>query len=248
MEERASLAELQIRITTGEGKTMLVKDWMSKNVITVDENDSMFDATKIMKKNDIRMLPVMKKGKLVGVVTDRDLKRASASDATTLEIHELIYFLSKIKVKDIMAKDPITIPSDYTIEETAEVLLENKISGVPVVDDRREIVGVITQSDLFKVIVSLTGLKRKGIKFAFQLRDEPGSIKELADVIRKHNGRMATILTSYDSVKAGYRKVYIRVYNIDRSKLDQLKEELKEKGTLLYMVDLRENRREIYAI
>ena len=226
---------------------MLVKDWMSKNVITADENDSMFDATKIMKKKHIRILPVMKKGKLVGIVTDRDLKRASASDATTLEIHELIYYLSKIKLKDIMTKDPITIPPDYTMEETAEVLLENKISGVPVVDNRRQVVGVVTQTDLFKVIVSLTGLKKRGIKFAFQLEDKPGSIKELADVIRKFNGRMATILTSYDGVKAGYRKVYIRVYNIHRSKLDHLKEELKEKGILLYMVDLRENKREIYT-
>jgi acetoin utilization protein AcuB len=226
---------------------MLVRDWMSKNVITVDENDSMFDATKIMKKKDIRMLPVMKKGKLVGIITDRDLKRASASDANSLEIHELLYFLSKIKLKDIMTKDPITIPSDYTMEEAAEVLLENKISGVPVVDDRGQVVGVITQSDLFKVIVSLTGLKMRGIKFAFQLKDRSGSIKELADVIRKFNGRMATILTSYDGVKAGYRKVYIRMYNIDRLKLEHLKEELKEKGTLLYMVDLRENKREIYT-
>ncbi|MGD9032865.1 MAG: CBS and ACT domain-containing protein [Desulfobacteraceae bacterium] len=226
---------------------MLVKDWMSKNVITVDENDSMFDATKIMKKKDIRMLPVMKKGKLVGIATDRDLKRASASDATTLEIHELMYFLSKIKVKEIMTKDPITIPSDYTMEEAAEVLLENKISGVPVVDDRGHVVGVITQTDLFKVIVSLTGLKERGIKFAFQLKDRSGSIKELADVIRKFNGRMAAILTFYNGVKVGYRKVYIRMYNIDRSKLAQLKEELKEKGTLLYMVDLREKEREVYA-
>jgi acetoin utilization protein AcuB len=226
---------------------MLVKNWMSKNVITVDANDSMFDATKIMKENDIRMLPVMKKGKLAGLITDRDLKRASASDATTLEIHELIFLLSKIKVKEIMTKDPITIPSDYTVEETAEVLLENKISGVPVVDDRGQVVGVITQTDLFKVMVSLTGLKKRGINFAFQVEDRPGSIKALADVIRKFNGRMATILTSYDGVKEGYRKVYIRMYNINRSKLEQLKEELMEKGTLLYMVDLRENRREIYA-
>ena len=84
---------------------MLVKNWMSKNVITVDEKDSMQDAMKHLKEHDIRMLPVMKKGKLVGIVTDRDLKKASASDATTLEIHELLYLLTKIKVKDIMTRD-----------------------------------------------------------------------------------------------------------------------------------------------
>ena len=83
---------------------------MSKNVITVDEKDSMQDAMKHLKEHDIRMLPVMKKGKLVGIVTDRDLKKASASDATMLEIHEFLYLLTKIKVKDIMTKNPITLP------------------------------------------------------------------------------------------------------------------------------------------
>jgi acetoin utilization protein AcuB len=81
---------------------MLVKDWMSKAVVTVDVNDSMQDATKHLKDHDIQILPVLDQGHLVGVVTDRDLKRASASDATTLEIHELLYLISGIKVKDIM--------------------------------------------------------------------------------------------------------------------------------------------------
>jgi acetoin utilization protein AcuB len=220
---------------------------MSKNVITVDANDSMSDATKIMKENDIRMLPVMKKGKLAGIITDGDLKRASASDATTLEIHELLYLLSTIKVKEIMTKDPITVPFDYTMEETAEILLENKISGVPVVDDRGHVIGAITQTDLFKMMVSLTGLKKRGIKFAFQLEDRPGSIREVADTIREHGGRIAAILTSYDGVKEGYRKVYIRMYGVDRVKLPTLLEELREDGELLYMVDLREKKREIYA-
>jgi acetoin utilization protein AcuB len=213
----------------------------------VDENDSMSDATKIMKENDIRMLPVMKKGKLAGIITDGDLKRASASDATTLEIHELLYLLSTIKVKEIMTKDPITVPFDYTMEETAEILLENKISGVPVVDDRGHVIGAITQTDLFKMMVSLTGLKKRGIKFAFQLEDRPGSIREVADTIREHGGRIAAILTSYDGVKEGYRKVYIRMYGVDRVKLPTLLEELREDGELLYMVDLREKKREIYA-
>ena len=120
---------------------MLVKNWMSKNVITVDVKDSMHEAIKQLKKNDIRMLPVTKKGKLAGVITDRDLKEASASDATTLEIHELFYLLSKIKVADIMTKEFISVPPDFTVEETAQVLLKNKISGAPVVDDEGKIIG-----------------------------------------------------------------------------------------------------------
>ena len=94
---------------------MLVTNWMSKNIITVDENDSMQDAMKLLKEHDIRMLPVTKKGKLVGIVTDRDLKRASASDATTLEIHELLYLLTRIKVKNLMTKEVITVPPDFTV-------------------------------------------------------------------------------------------------------------------------------------
>jgi len=227
---------------------MLVRNWMTQNVIMVDANDSVVDATKKLKENDIRRLPVTRKGKLVGIVTDRDLKRASASDATTLEVHELLYLISKIKVKEIMTKNPITVPFDFTVEETAEVLMKNKISSVPVLNGRNQISGIITQDDLFRAMISLTGLKSRGIQFAVQIEDRPGSIKEVADILRKYGGRMASILSSYDRVQKGYRKAYIRMYEIDRLRIPQLKEELKRKATLLYIVDLRENIREVYAL
>lgn len=226
---------------------MLVKNWMSKPVVTIDVDDAMDDAIKLLKKHNIKMLPVMKRGKLVGIVTDRDLKRASASDATSLEIHELLYLLSTIKIKDIMTKKPITVPFDYTVEETAEILLENNISGVPVDDRYGDIVGVITQNDLFRIIISLTGVARKGIQFGMEVEDRPGSIREIADIIREYGGRMASILTSYDMAPKGFRRVYIRMYGIDRFKLNKLKEALKEKATPLYMVDRREAIRETYS-
>ena len=225
---------------------MLVSKWMSKNVITIDVDDSMQEAVKLMKQRDIRMLPVLKKRKLVGVVTDRDLKRASASDATTLDVHELLYLVSKIKVGNIMTKDPITVLQNFTVEETAVVLLKNKISGAPVVDQNGQLVGTITQTDLFRVLVSLTGVGKGGIQFAFQLEDRPGSIKEVADVIRLYGGRMVSILTSYEDVPDGYRKVFIRMHSIERVRLQQLKEELSYKAALIYMVDHRENIREIF--
>jgi acetoin utilization protein AcuB len=159
---------------------------MSKNIITVDENESMHGAMKLLKEHDIHMLPVMKKGKLVGIVTDRDLKKASASDATTLEIHELFYLLTLIKVKDLMAKEVITVPADFTVEETAQVLQINKISGVPVVNIEGQIVGTITKTDLFRVLISLTGVEIGGIQFGLQVEDRPGSIKEVADIIRSY--------------------------------------------------------------
>ena len=226
---------------------MLVANWMSKQIITVDQNESMEDAMKLLKEHGIRMLPVTKKGKLVGIVTDRDLKRASASDATTLEIHELLYLLTRIKVKNLMTKEVITVPPDFTVEETAQVLEKNKISGAPVVDADGQIVGTITQTDLFRVLISLTGVGNKGIQFGLQVEDRPGSIKEVADIIRRYGGRMVSILSSYDQVLEGYRKVYIRMRSIERSKLQNYKPELESQAGFLYMLDHAENNREIYA-
>ena len=226
---------------------MLVKDWMSSEVITIEENDSMQEALKLLKEHDIRMLPVMKKGKLVGIVTDRDLKKASPSDATTLEVHELLYLLTQVEVKEIMTRDPVTVPPDYTVEETAQVLLENKISGAPVMDKTGKVIGTITQTDLFRVLISLTGVASGGIQFGFYLEDKPGSIKQVADIIRQYGGRMVSILTSYDGVDDGYRNVFIRMHSVERSKLQRLKDKLSEKATLLYMIDQRQNKREIFS-
>jgi acetoin utilization protein AcuB len=226
---------------------MLVKNWMSKDVISIEVDDSMQKAITLMKEHKIRILPVLKKGILVGVVTDRDLKRSSPSDATTLDIHELLYLISKIKIKDIMNKDPITVPYDYTVEEAAEVLMKNRISGVPVVDAKGQVVGIITGQDIFKALIALAGFGKRGVQFAFRLEDRPGSIKEVTDIIRSYGGRLASILSSQERAPAGCRNVYVRAYNIDRDKLPQLQKELKDKATVLYMVDHRDNKREIYA-
>jgi len=225
---------------------MLVKDWMSKTVITIDVKDSMEDAINSLKEYHIPMLPVMNKGDLVGIVTDRDLKRASPSDSTTLEVHELLFLISKIKVRKIMTKDPITVPYDFTVEEAAEVFLRKGISGAPVVDKEGQIVGTITKEDLFRVLISLTGVGRRGIQFAFQIEDHPGTIRELADIIRQYGGRMVSILSTYEGMPTGSRKVFIRMLGVERQKLPQLEDDLREKANLLYVVDHRENRREIF--
>ncbi len=225
---------------------MLVRNWMSRSVVTIDEESSMQDAMQLMKRHNIRMLPVLKNGALVGVVTDRDLKRAQASDATTLDVHELLYLLAKIKVKNIMSKNPIHVPPELTVEEAAEILLRHKISGMPVVDGEERVVGTITQTDLFRVLIALTGVGKRGIQIAFLVEDRPGSIKSLADPIREHGGRMVSILSSYEGVPEGQRKVYIRFYGLDRSRLPSLLEALRRVSRLLYLVDHRENRRQIF--
>jgi acetoin utilization protein AcuB len=192
------------------------------------------------------MLPVLKKGELVGLVSDSDLKRTSASDATLLDIHELLYLISKIKVHDIMTRNPITVPDDYTVEETAQLLMEHNISGVPVTDCNDKLVGIITRNDIFKILISLSGLGKQGIQFAFLIQDTSGSIKLLTDVIRKYEGRIASILSTYEYAPEGKRLVYLRIYEIDRSIMPDLVRELKDKGTLIYLVDHRDNKRLVF--
>jgi acetoin utilization protein AcuB len=226
---------------------MLVKYWMHPKVETIEAEDSMENAIKLMKQNDRRLLPVTRQGRLVGVVTDRDIKRASASEATSLEVHELLYLLSKIKVASIMSSPAISVPPDFTVEETAAVLLRHRISGVPVVEEGR-IVGVITQAEVNRLLVALTGLghQKQGLQLAFLAPDQPGSIKQLTDEIRAYDGRLLSILSSYDRVPEGSRKIYIRAYNLERDRLPELLAKMRTKAKLLYLVDHRYNRREIF--
>lgn len=134
-------------------KRELVKEWMSCDVVTAVPNTTLPDAHRLMTENQIRRLPVMDNGRLVGIVTRGDVRGAEASDATSLSIWELQYLIAKIKVKDIMTHDPITISQDATIGEAAQVMLDNKVSGLPVVNGEGVLVGIITESDIFRIVV-----------------------------------------------------------------------------------------------
>ncbi len=210
---------------------MLVKKWMNKSVISVQANDSVIKAQLLLKDHNINRLPVMEKGMLVGIVTDRDLR---------------ILPSETLRVKNVMTKNPVTVSWNYTIGETAEILLQHNISGVPVVDEDGRVTGIITKGDLFKVLVPLTGIGKRGIQLALQIADRPGAIKEITDLIREYGGRLLSTLTSYEDVRKGYLQVYIRMYGMDRDRLRRFKQSLEEKATLLYIVDLRENKRDIY--
>lgn len=215
---------------------MLVKEWMSTKVLTVDQEMSMMEAGQFMTKNNLRRMPVLSQGRLVGVVSDRDIKAASPSKATTLDIHELYYLLAKLKVKDVMTKNPITISPEDTVEKAAVVMAENRISGLPVVNEKGDLVGFLTQGDVFRVLISITGIYRGGVLFAFNLPDQPGSIKEVSDLIRAAGGRLNSILTSYDTAADGSRHVFVRAVGIGDERLPALLEELKQKSDLLYHV------------
>ncbi len=215
---------------------MLIKGWMTTEVITIEEDTSMMKAGQIMKENGISRLPVMRNGKLAGIITDRDIKEASPSKATTLDVHELYYLLSELKVKDIMSRSIITCGQEDTVEKAAVVMLENNVSGLPVVDNSGKLVGIITKGDVFKVLISITGIYRGGVQFAFNLPDKPGTIKQVADVIRAHGARMVSILTSYDSCEEDCRHVFIRIMDMEQEKLNALTKELDENFILLYTV------------
>ncbi|HSO20786.1 MAG TPA: CBS and ACT domain-containing protein [Desulfosarcina sp.] len=227
---------------------MLIRFWMSHPVVTAERGDSMQRAITLMKEKGIRLLPVMDRGRLAGIVSDRDLKRASASDATSLDVHELLYLISKIKLADIMTRDVATVHRDWTIEEAADLMLSRKISGAPVVDDDKQLCGIITQTDLFKATLYITGLKQRGFHLAFVLEDTPGSIMEIVNVVREFGGRMASILSTYERAPEGYRNVYLRFYGVPRDRIDGMLDVLKAKAKLRYMVDHRENRRTLFDV
>lgn len=217
---------------------MLVKDWMSKELITVNENISMMKALRIIKDHKIRRLPVVNNAKLVGIITDRDLKEASPSKATTLDVHELYYLLSEIKIKDLMSKNPITIRPDESVEKAAALMLENRISGLPVVENGN-LVGIITQTDIFKVLTSLTGIYRGGIKIALDLPEIPGTTQTVINTIRKYGGRIMSVMTSYDLPEEGHRHVFVRTKYIEGEKLDKLLQELNKHFRVLYTIKER---------
>ena len=119
---------------------MRTKDLMTKNPITVDSETLVLDAQRIMKENNIRRLPIVDKGKLVGIITQHDLLEAAPSPATSLSIHELNYLLSKMKVKEIMKKNPVTLTPDTPFEEALRIGQEKKIGSFPVVDNGKLVV------------------------------------------------------------------------------------------------------------
>ena len=131
----------------------LVRDWMTRNPITITADTSLTEASRLMQDNDIRRLPVIKNGHVVGIVTWGDIREASASDATTLTIFELGYLLKKLQVERIMTRDPITVTPTTTITRAAQLMLEYKIGGLPVVENGK-LVGILTESDVFRMLVT----------------------------------------------------------------------------------------------
>ena len=135
---------------------MRVDQWMNRDLVTAEPSDSFRTAMHLIRQKGIRHLPVVEDKRLVGIVTDRDLRQASPSGATSLSIHELHYILEKLTVRDIMTKQVVTIRPDQTVEDAALLLLGHRIGGLPVVQDG-ELVGIITETDILQAFLQLRG-------------------------------------------------------------------------------------------
>lgn len=215
---------------------MLIKDWMTRDPITITDDTSMIKAIHIMKQHRFRRLPVVHEGKLVGMVTDRDLKEASPSKATTLDVHELYYLLAELQVKEIMTRNPLSVSEVDTVEHAAQLMLEHTISGLPVVEATGGLVGIITQSDIFRAFMHISGILQGGVQFALRLEDRPGLIKEVVDLLRARGARFVSLLSSYATAREGYRDVYLRVKNLTPEAVQSARAELASHYEILYVI------------
>lgn len=215
---------------------MLVEEWMTKEVLTISPDTSMMKASRLMKDKKVRRLPVVDEDRhVIGIISDRDVKDASPSKATTLDMHELYYLLSELKVKDIMTKNPVCAKARDSVEGVAITLTERAFGGMPVVDDENKIIGIITESDIFQVLVSITGVKSGGIQLAFELSTTPGTLRPVLDALREYGTGIVSVLTSQESTDAPSRRVYIRLRPMDDARVKTVVEHMQTNfPTLLY--------------
>jgi len=134
-------------------KNEFVKKWMTPNVVFIAPDTRLPEAHRLMSEKNIRRLPVVQDGQLVGIVTRSDVRGAEPSTATSLSIWEMSYLLANLKIEEIMTRNPVTVSSETTISEAARMMLENKIGGLPVIDETRRLAGIITESDIFRLVV-----------------------------------------------------------------------------------------------
>lgn len=172
---------------------MYVKDHMTADPITIDPNVTLSRALEIMGSHKFHRLPVVKDGKLVGLITEGLVNESSGKDSTSLSIYELNYLLSRTYAGDIMIKDVVTISPDAWIEEAAETMLEHEINVLPVVDEKNHVVGIVTEKDLFKAFLTLTGYRHQGTRFVLKVKDAPGEFAKACDLFEQEDANIENI-------------------------------------------------------
>ncbi len=190
---------------------MLAQNWMTRDPITVEANTPFLEARLLLKKHRIRHLPVVERGKLIGVVTDRDLKEAAPSAATGLDVYELNYLLLKMSVRELIKREPVTIKPDHAIEKAALLMRDNKIGCLPVVDDTGRLLGLITETDMLGVMVDILGEAEKGTRIAFEVADTPEICREVAQLLHDFPVDLRSLTTHALRARPGYRAFLVRV-------------------------------------
>jgi acetoin utilization protein AcuB len=188
---------------------MLVRKKMKKDLITITKDERMTTARKIMKERNIRHLPVVDGKKLIGLVTNMDIRKAEASPATSLEIRELHYLLDKLTVGEIMTRNVITISPDISVEEATTLIHDNKIGCLPVVEDGN-LVGMITENDVMAILIEVMGMKEKGSRLEVVVEDKPGALADVTRIIKEHNVNIISVVTDVAD-EAGKRVVVFKL-------------------------------------
>ena len=205
---------------------MRIKDIMTKNPMTVDSETLVLDAHKIMKENNIRRLPVVDKGKLLGIITRHDLLEASPSPATSLSVHELNYLLSKMKVKEIMKKNPLTLTPDTPFEEALKIGQDKKIGSFPVVENGK-LVGIATESDIVRFLTRALGLRDEGSRITIEgLGGKLGDLERIISIVNQHQ----TIILSMISLPRPEKKDWMIVLRLKTSDPEPIVKDFKKAG------------------
>ncbi|MGB4440110.1 MAG: CBS and ACT domain-containing protein [Sedimentibacter sp.] len=192
---------------------MYVKNKMTANPYTISPDASITDAVELMKEKGLRRLPVVKAGKVVGILTKNDLQKVSPTKATSLSIFEINYLLSKTTVNDAMTKEIITISPDSLLDEAAVIMRDKKIGTLPVVEDSN-IVGIITESDILDAFIDILGFKAEGSRITIETKDVPGALAEIASIFKAFNSNI-THIVAYRNGEKGYDIIRTNAVNTD---------------------------------
>jgi acetoin utilization protein AcuB len=197
---------------------MFVGSRMKKPVITISPKTSLDEALSIMTKEHIRRLPVISKdGDLIGIVTELELMKASPSGATTLSVWEIKSLLSNYPIEKIMTTDVVTVTEDTPIEEAAKIMADNDISGIPVLRGK-EVVGIITETDIFKAFLEVFSARDQGIRLTIELENKPGSLSKLATAISGLGGNILS-LGSFHTEETETDQIVLKVDGVEEKKL-----------------------------
>lgn len=211
---------------------MYVKDYMTVDPITIDPDVTLLKALEIMGRNHFHRLPVVKGDKLVGLITEGLVNDHSGKNSTSLSIYELNYLLSRTYASDIMIKDVKTVSPDAWIEEAAEIMLHNSVNVLPVVDNDNRVVGIITEKDLFKAFLNLTGYRHRGTRFVVKLQDKPGAFQKVCALFEQEDANLENIGV-YHSAERGVEVVIRATGEVSVEKMTDV---LKDAGIVVVNV------------